>query len=438
MCRKIVSFFLIFLVCGLSLPRISFAAPTAEDLQQQINNTNNQIQALDAEIKQYENQIAQTSQQSNTLSNTLKQLTLTRSKLLAERDQTQKKINATGLVISGLNTTISTEQNAITDSRESLSKLLYSLYQRDQTAFIEQMISTTTLADASREYNNIITLNSDIHGHIVDLSNHLDELNISVNKKQQEQSSLTELKKTLDQKQLAVGATQKEKNTLLAETKNSEAAYKKLLADRIKARDAFEKSLESYESQLKFILNPSLLPTSGSGTLSWPLDNVFITQLFGKTVAAKRLYTSGSHSGVDFRASTGTPVKSMGTGIVMGTGDTDLYCKGASFGKWVFIKYNNGLSSTFGHLSVIQATTGQNVVAGDIVGLSGSTGHVTGPHLHVTVYASEGASVKTVPSLSCAGKTFIMPIAPTNAYLDPMVYLPKISSSSVKNDYQKD
>jgi murein DD-endopeptidase MepM/ murein hydrolase activator NlpD len=228
--------------------------------------------------------------------------------------------------------------------------------------------------------------------------------------------------------------TKKEKDSLLTETKNKESNYKKILADRQKKRDAFEKELQNYETQLKFILDPSLLPPEGSGVLAWPLDTIYVTQLFGRTVAAKRLYTSGSHSGVDFRAAVGTPVKSMGTGVVVGTGDTDIYCRGASFGKWVFIKYDNGLSSTFGHLSVISSVAGQKVKAGDVVALSGNTGHSTGPHLHVTVYASAGAEVKTVPSLSCNGKTFIMPIASTKAYLDPMLYLPKVLSSAIKRD----
>ena len=123
----------------------------------------------------------------------------------------------------------------------------------------------------------------------------------------------------------------------------------------------------------------------------------------------------------------------MGSGTVMGTGDTDLACKGASFGKWVFIKYNNGLSSTYGHLSVITAKVGQEVSAGDVVGLSGNTGSSTGPHLHVAVYASDGVKVDTVPSRSCGGKIFTQPIAALNAYLDPALYLPKITKSMVKS-----
>jgi murein DD-endopeptidase MepM/ murein hydrolase activator NlpD len=190
--------------------------------------------------------------------------------------------------------------------------------------------------------------------------------------------------------------------------------------------------LSKYEDQLKFILNPKSLPDAKHGILSWPLSSVVITQLFGVTSTSGRLYRSGSHSGVDFRATIGTKVMSMGTGTVIGTGDTDLYCKGASFGKWVFIKYDNGLSSTYGHLSSIIASTGDQVKAGTVVALSGNTGHTTGPHLHITVYASEGASVQSVPSLSCNGKNFIMPIAASSSYLDPMIYLATATKSMYK------
>jgi murein DD-endopeptidase MepM/ murein hydrolase activator NlpD len=114
----------------------------------------------------------------------------------------------------------------------------------------------------------------------------------------------------------------------------------------------------------------------------------------------------------------------MAAGVVKGVGDTDTTCAGASFGKWVFIEYDDGLSSTFGHLSLIKATPGERVQRGDVVAYSGATGHVTGPHLHVTVYAGGAASVKTVPSKACVGKTLTQPLAATNAYLDPMYYLP--------------
>lgn len=429
----IIAFSFLFLF---SISSYIFAA-TADGLRNQISSINAQIEALDKEIKQYQNQISETAEQGNTLANLIKELTLTRNKLLKELEQTQKKITATNLAINGLDKDIDSREKSIELGEQAIGQLVRNLNQSDGATITERLFSKKSLNETSVEYNNILTLNKEVRDRILKIKQEKAELSLTKDKKETEQKNLSLLKKSLSDKKLAVDISKKEKDTLLKETKNKESNYKKLLAESQKRRDAFEKDLQNYEAQLKFILNPKLLPKDGSGVLAWPLDNVFITQLFGKTVSSKRLYTSGSHSGVDFRASIGTPVKAMASGTVIGTGDTDIYCKGASFGKWVFIKYDNGLSSTYGHLSVISSNAGQKVDAGDVVALSGNTGHSTGPHLHVTVYASEGADVKTIPSLSCNGKTFTMPIAPVNAYLDPMLYLPSYTPSMVKSSGEK-
>ncbi len=437
MIRRFICSISIALLCVSFLPHALFAA-TAESVQQQINDTNSQIRALDKEIQMYQSQISETNQKSNTLANLIKELNATRAKLTAEKNQTEKRITATGFVISSLRTTITSEEESIAKSKQALMSMIRGLRRNDKLTRFEMLLIENNFTNVTREYNNLVVLNEKVRDHIRETNKHKEILSESKNEKEVEQSKLSQLKENLLQKKLAVEITKKEKDTLLIETKNQESNYKILLAERIKKRDLFEKDLASYESQLKFILNPKLLPTEGSGILAWPLDTVYITQLFGRTQAAKRLYVSGSHSGVDLRASIGTAVKSMGNGTVIGTGDTDLYCKGASFGKWVFIKYDNGLSSTYGHLSLISSSAGQKVKTGDIVALSGNTGHSTGPHLHVTVYASQGADVKTVPSLSCNGKTFTMPIAPTSAYLDPMLYLPTTIPTMRKNDTPRD
>lgn len=427
-------------LCAIFLFATNFMiyADQEQDVRKQIDDVSVQIQTIDREIAKLENQIVATGQEKDSLSNLIKQLVLTRSKLLKEKQKTQKKIMATTLVIGSLAKDIKTKQQKIDDSKKVLSKMIKDLYKSDQNNFTKKLLMSNSISDLSKSYNNTITFNDKIRSYAIQLSEQEKILSVSKLNKEKEQKNLTDLKKSLGQKELAISIAKKEKDTLLEETKNKEKNYQKLLEENRRKRDLFEKQLSDYESKLKFILNRDLLPSEGSGVLSWPLDNVFITQLFGRTSSSRRLYLSGSHSGVDFRASVGTQVKSMGTGVVMGVGDTDTYCKGASFGKWVFIKYDNGLSSTFGHLSSIIAKVNDKVVAGDVVGLSGNTGHSTGPHLHVTVYASQGADVKIIPSLSCSGKTFIMPIAPTSAYLDPMLYLPNISSKFIKDSTMKD
>lgn len=401
------------------------SAQTVEELKAQISSTNSQIEKLNKEIKALSGKIAVTTQQKNTLASAIKDLTLKRNKLIAERVQTEKKIHATGLVIETLNNEIEVKSTVLDKSRESLSSLIKNLYYKDEQGFIQNLLAQDNISDMSREYNNIIDLSKQIENHIENVSLQKNNLTESKDKKEEEKQVLSILKKTLSAKELEIEANKKEKDTLLKETQNKEANYKKLLADTQKRKDDFEKAIENYEAQIKFILNPKLLPKEGSTALSWPLSYILITSPYGSRWGR-------FHYGLDFRAAVGTKVMSMGTGTVMGTGDTDIACKGASFGKWVFIKYNNGLSSTYGHLSSISVKAGDKVKAGDVVALSGNTGSSTGPHLHVAVYASDGVKVDTVPSKSCGGKIFTQPISALTAYLNPGSYLPKITPNMVK------
>lgn len=401
------------------------SAQTAEELQTQINSTNSQIEKLNKEIAALSGQITSTSAQKKTLANAIKELVLKRGKLVKEREQTEKKIKATGLVIKTLDTEIVTKNNILNKSKESLSSLIKNLNQQDNQTLLQKLLSESNISDFSLEYNNVISLNNEIKNHIENVSLQKENLAVSKGKKVDEQDALNELKKTLTAKEVEIMANKKEKDTLLTETQNKEANYKKLLADTQKRKDAFEKAIEDYESQLQFILNPKSIPKAGTTVFFWPLSAITITSPYGSRWGR-------FHYGLDFRASVGTEVKAMASGTVLGTGDTDIACKGASFGKWVFIKYNNGLSSTYGHLSSISASVGDKVSAGDVVARSGNTGSSTGPHLHVAVYASDGVKVDTVPSKSCGGKVFTQPISALSAYLDPGKYLPTITASMVK------
>ncbi len=85
------------------------------------------------------------------------------------------------------------------------------------------------------------------------------------------------------------------------------------------------------------------------------------------------------HSGADFRAATGTPIKASNDGVVVLA--TDLYFSG----NVVIIDHGWGLYSFFAHLSAIDVAEGDRVRRGMVVGRVGATGRVTGAHLHWTV-----------------------------------------------------
>lgn len=85
------------------------------------------------------------------------------------------------------------------------------------------------------------------------------------------------------------------------------------------------------------------------------------------------------HAGIDFRASTGTQIRSSGAGTVTVAG------RNGGYGNMVEIDHGDGLTTRYAHLSRVLVKVGDHVEASDPVGLSGTTGRSTGPHLHYEV-----------------------------------------------------
>jgi len=102
-----------------------------------------------------------------------------------------------------------------------------------------------------------------------------------------------------------------------------------------------------------------------------------------------------------------------------------------SYGRWVLIKHNNGLTSVYAHLSASIVEVGQSLKTGDIIGYSGGTpgvngsGYSTGPHLHLGLFASQGVEIRQFTTSKHCKHTFV-PIADLRAYLDPLAYLPSL------------
>jgi murein DD-endopeptidase MepM/ murein hydrolase activator NlpD len=408
-------------------------AQTATDIQNKINQNNSNIQSLEEEIAAYQTQLDTLGQQKDSLNTSLKELDLTKKNLNANISITENKINETDLTIQGLSSDINDKENSIQNDIDSIKLEIKNTAELEQNSLLENILSQNDFTSVWNDLDNIATVREKLSQNIINLKQIKGELENTRTETLIAKAQLTQLKAQLSDQQKIIIQNVNEKNQLLKQTKNNEANYQKLLKSRIAQRNGLEKEINDYEAQLKFILDPSKLPPAG--VLSWPLEKIFVTQLFGKTVDSKRLYVSGTHNGVDFRASVGTPVMSMADGVVLGTGNTDLTCPGASYGKFVFIQYDDGLSSTFGHLSLIIAQVGERVKRGEIVGYSGDTGYVTGPHLHVSLYASGAVKMATKPSAACSGHTYTLPVAPVNAYLNALDYLPPYTiNSSILNN----
>ncbi|MEU4693325.1 M23 family metallopeptidase [Actinoplanes sp. NPDC023714] len=123
------------------------------------------------------------------------------------------------------------------------------------------------------------------------------------------------------------------------------------------------------------VTKAAVATTTAVAARAWvhPMPAAGVTSCFGQRWG--RL-----HAGVDLAAAHGTPVVAAGAGVVVAAGEEGGY------GNAVLIRHDNGYLTHYGHLSAILVVPGQQVTAGERIGLEGSTGHSTGPHLHFEVH----------------------------------------------------
>jgi murein DD-endopeptidase MepM/ murein hydrolase activator NlpD len=116
----------------------------------------------------------------------------------------------------------------------------------------------------------------------------------------------------------------------------------------------------------------------GDGTLAWPVDGPVVSG-FGNRVHPI-LGGTRFHAGIDISAPSGTPIRAPAPGTVTRAGGE------GGCGYSITLEHPGGLRTRYCHLSVIHVGVGQTVVFGEVIGLVGSTGLSTGPHLHFEVY----------------------------------------------------
>jgi murein DD-endopeptidase MepM/ murein hydrolase activator NlpD len=416
-------------------------AQSVEELQSKISGYNAKIDALEQEIKQFEDQLSVIGSEKQTLQSTVNELDVSRKKISTNITLTENRISATTLQIQELGKEIGVKGNQIDISTEAVAQAIRAINEAESQSMIEVVLTDEGLDDFWSQLESLQRFQSVVRDQVKELTTLKTSLEGTKTASEKKKDELTNYRKELAGQKIVLEQTLKEKAQLLAETKNKESNYQALLDERVAAREQFENELSKLESELRIAIDPTSIPPYGAGILRWPFSDSYmktcqsfisylknphcITQYFGNTPFATQnpqVYKGGGHNGVDFRASVGTKIQSALSGTVVGTGNTDTQRGCYSYGKWVLVRHNNGLSTLYAHLSYVSVAQGQSVGTGDIIGFSGNTGYSTGPHLHFAVYATQGVRIERFTrSINC--KNVDIPVAPLDAYLNPLSYL---------------
>ncbi|MFE8915561.1 M23 family metallopeptidase [Streptomyces globisporus] len=158
-------------------------------------------------------------------------------------------------------------------------------------------------------------------------------------------------------------AVAKAKAKAAAEAREKAAKAKAKAEAEARAEEVREEKARAARAAERARLNAFHLPVAGSHVTT------------GYNTGGS-LWSSGSHSGVDFQAASGSSVVAVGAGTVVEAG------WGGAYGNNIVLRMADGTYTQYGHLSSIGVSVGQSVSSGQQIGLSGSTGNSTGPHLH--------------------------------------------------------
>ncbi len=200
---------------------------------------------------------------------------------------------------------------------------------------------------------------------------------------------VTEEKRQLELKKAYLEEQKAELEAIQADTtsKRAQVAARRAVQDRLLAqlkvdKNAIAQAQEELERTSKELARYIVQLQSASGekpSFRWPLDGTLtITSRFGPRFHPI-LKVWKNHDGIDLAAPTGRAIKASAAGKVI------LAAWAGGYGKCVIIDHGAYWSTLYAHLSVIEVKVGTVVTQGQTIGLVGSTGYSTGPHLHFEI-----------------------------------------------------
>ena len=348
---------------------------------------------LKSKLSDLEDQKASVKAELDSLAGQVNEVEKTRAALQKEIKLTKEEITTVTAYIDRLQDQIDVKTTeldaaikALDSKKERFSETVRTTYEQGETSYLEVLLNASNFSDLLSRLE-IVSAIMDDNKKIVaeytaakeDIQQKRDDLQATQDEQVQYQENLKykaeELKSSEEQQKAEYERITSEMDTVsnqIAEQSRKEAAAAAAAAAKKKGGSSSSSTTTTTSSGA----------TRYSGTFTWPLPGYTnnssaygwrVHPIFG---------TRKFHKGEDIPAPTGTPIVAAASGTVTTAGWVSGY------GNYTVINHGGGVMTAYGHQSAIHVSVGQTVTAGQTIGLVGSTGNSTGPHLHFEVYVN--------------------------------------------------
>lgn len=375
-----------------------------DTLQKKIQEKRSRVEQLEKSIAEYKEKIKQKQLESVSLSNQLSILDNRITEVQLDIESTENTLTALQYEIERDSLLISQKEENIAKQKNMIGEMLRTIHYNDNQDYLEIAANYDNFSDFYNQVQYLKTVEGNIYTSLNALRLAKEELEKQRTELDKRKGSYQEVKVALEDKKTDFKEEVYLKEDLLEETHQSEVTYKTLLSTLKSQHQQIEGEIMGIEKEVRKKLSEDdklkNVEEDGTSLFSWPVPSKKITAYFHDPDYPYRHVFE--HSGLDIRASQGTPIKAVGSGYVAQA----KRCSSSSCYSYTMIVHANGLSTLYGHMSSIAVKTDQFVTRGDIIGYSGGTPgtvgagpFVTGAHLHFEV-RKNGIPINPVQFLS--------------------------------------
>ncbi len=354
-------------------------------INDEIQQKRNKIKQLEEQIDEYQKSINYQKKQSFSLGNQVGILNNEINKLETEIQLKENQIEEAELEIEETENKIATAEENIKTDKKQLTNFIQQMNKMDKKTSIELALTLDNFSDFYNHLHTLEILQDNTSQSLASIKEFKNNLEIHIANIEKRRKSLENLITELDEKQNGLLSRSYAKQSLLSESRNSEAKFQSLISQLKAEQNSVNANIVSLEKQIREKLSgENNLQALGGSDFIWPVPNRGITAYFHDPSYPFRYIFE--HPAVDLRSSQGSTIKAASSGYV-----AKIRINGTRYG-YIMIVHGDGFSTVYGHTSKSFVNEEQFVSQGETIGLSGGmpgtpgSGRLsTGPHLHFEI-----------------------------------------------------